>query len=380
MHALDLRAPAEVFVPRRAHSDLTEQRLRDYRPEVLGPVKALARRHTRLADLASSFPALLFALAHPREGTDPEPAIRAVIAGETLGQAARLAGVPLWLRRAGPKLFTAPLPALPDTTFLRRTIVNHLPRHAQQSASWFEIISAAAREGTDEFAVWCARHLARSRQKKLVHRLRLLSLWAWYSAQPDARGHALIERPFESNLTVASAIMSAEKWQIEVMLHLDLGGATIDDNWVAPAIVDGYEFKPLRNERAIRKEAREMQNCLRTYGYAVLMGRVRLWSVRKDGARVATLSLGRSSSLPLVSITEMKGVRNKAVPHEMLRAAQRWLFTHMLPEAEPQNAQFPAVELSRDSWTALWKPYWLAKQRVPDWLPLTPSRGAFGRL
>ncbi|BBB97389.1 hypothetical protein M2212_004356 [Bradyrhizobium elkanii] len=60
-----------LVVSRReaTRSVLLERQLRRYHPHVQGKVRALAMRHTRLADLAASFPALLFALAVPRAGS-----------------------------------------------------------------------------------------------------------------------------------------------------------------------------------------------------------------------------------------------------------------------------------------------------------------------
>lgn len=376
MFALETRAPVQIFAPHAAHHKSTERMLRQYRPEVRGPVKALARRHRSLADLAMSFPALLFALAHPCKGVDPEPAIRAVVAGETLERAAQLAHVPMWLRRLAPRMFSATLPVLPDNAFLRRTIVNFLPRRARDSRLWFETVAAAARDGTDVFAVWCARQFVRYAQRKFFERLRLLSLWAWYSAHGETKGHALIEHRFHPEMTVTHALWAARRWQIELELHLDLGHAPVDDMWFAPATVDGYDFVPLRSEADIRAEAQAMHNCLRTYGFSVANGTTRLWSVRKDGARLATLSVKRARSL-FVCVSDVKGPRNEPVPDEVLLAVQRWSFTHALWRA---NSTRNRAALSYESWRALFRPYWLDKRRIPHWLPLTPSRSVIAVL
>jgi hypothetical protein len=379
MDALDLRAPAEVFAPSRVRSDLTEQRLREFRPEIRGPVKALARRHRNLADLAVSFPAALFALAHPRKGFDPEPAIRAVVAGEPLDVVAGFAGTPRWLRHVEPRLLTAGLPALADSPFLRRTIVNHLPRKAKHAAFWFATVSAAARDGTEEFAVWCARQLSHGREKDLTKRLHLLALWAWYSAHPDTRGYALIEQAFDPSVTLKGAIVRAERWQLELELHLYLAGCAVDDPWFTAATVEGYDFVPLRTEGEIRAEAQAMQNCLRTYGYSIASGGTRLWSIRRDGTRVATLSAKRTPQR-FVCIAEVKAAQNKPAPDEVLHAVQRWFFTQAQWQVPPRNGKLPRITWSHDSWRVLWRPYWLAKRRIPQWLPLTPSRNAFARL
>jgi hypothetical protein len=36
--------------------------------------------------------------------------------------------------------------------------------------------------------------------------------------------------------------------------------------------------------------------------------------------------------------------------------------------------------LDRTTLLSLWRPYWLAKRRIPKWLPLAPSRRALAAL
>jgi hypothetical protein len=38
------------------------------------------------------------------------------------------------------------------------------------------------------------------------------------------------------------------------------------------------------------------------------------------------------------------------------------------------------MPLDRETWVSLWRPYWLAKRRIPDWLPIAPSREALEAL
>src|SRR6185436_7217767 len=91
-------------------------------------VRRLALRHSRLADLAVSFPALLGALAVPREGFKPEPVIARIVSGAPLAELARAADVALWLRKLAPPLLPRAIPKLPDSHDFRRQILNHLPR------------------------------------------------------------------------------------------------------------------------------------------------------------------------------------------------------------------------------------------------------------
>jgi hypothetical protein len=272
-------------------------------------------------------------------------------------------------------MFARALPVLPDSALLRRTIVNHLPRKAKDATVWFETVAAAARNGTEEFAIWCARHLAHGDDKDLTARLHLLALWVWYSEHGGTDGHTLIEHRFHPSITVRGALAHAKAWQTELDLHFELGHVPVEDMWFAPATVDGYDFVPLRTEQDIRDEAQAMQNCLRTYGYSVATGGARLWSIRKNGVRVATLGAKRNQQ-KFVCIAEIKTAHNKPAPADVLQAAQRWFMTCALWDVVPANAKVPRWAWSRASWTSLWRPYWLAKRRIPAWLPLGPSRRA----
>ena len=65
------RVRKRTSLPNITHVQLVQRRLRRYAPPFRPHVHTLANRHPRLADLAVSFPALLFALAAPRPGFDP---------------------------------------------------------------------------------------------------------------------------------------------------------------------------------------------------------------------------------------------------------------------------------------------------------------------
>ncbi len=92
----------------------------------------MAARHSRVADLALSFPMLLFALAVPRRGLDPDCAIRHTIDGAPLSEVAAAADVPLWLRKLPPEAASRALVKLPDSPTFHLNIANHLtlPRSA----------------------------------------------------------------------------------------------------------------------------------------------------------------------------------------------------------------------------------------------------------
>src|SRR5262245_47879558 len=362
-----------------ARAKLVERRLRGFRPNVQPAVRRVARRHSRLADLAVSFPALLLALAVPRAGFNPEPVIAQVIAGAPLAELAQAADVALWLRKFTPEMLPRALPRLPDSHDFRRKIANHLPRTAKLAPAWLEAVANATSWCDESFAIWVARAMVQWGKPRVPYELRLVCLWAWFSARPDTLAYRLIEKPWTPFMQWTGAVDAANSWQVALDLYLEVGDEIIADTWTEPGTVDGYEFVPLRTFADITEEARAMRNCLRTYGYGLVHNHSRLWSVRKDGRRIATLEIASGRGDPLPCVCELRAAGNKNVPIDVAWAARRWLHMHDLPRVDTKSID-QELPLNREIWNALWKPYWLAKRRFPEWLPLAPSRAALRAL
>lgn len=348
-----------------------------YRPELQSAARALHERHTRLAELGASFPALFVALACPRPGFDAAPVVEKVIGGAPLAALAAEAGVPLWLRKARPELFSGPIPALPDSLHLRRRIANHLPRNQGCARHWFAAVATAARLAHDPFALWCARLCADDPAGLDMKRLHLLCLWAWFGTEQSGRARALIERPWTDEMELKAAVDAAEAWITAMSLVLELGDEPIEDTWLKPGNVNGFDFRPLRTAEEIAEEAKAMRNCLRTYGRRLAQDHCRLWSVQRREQRVATLCVGWRGTDPLPTIWDLELSRNRGAPELIWLAARKWLNGQDLMHLSNwKMVRRCAARLDRKVWLSLWRPYWLAKGRIPAWLPLGPSREA----
>jgi hypothetical protein len=363
-----------------ARATMVERQLRRYQPRFQRTVRALACRHSRIEDLAASFPALLFALAVPRSGLDPEPALARVIEGLSLAEAAMAADLPMWLRRLPPEAFARPLKRLPDGDLFRRRIANHLPESPKLASTWLHVVGEVAELAHETAAVWIARELVREPRRVNPARLKLISLWLWFSVHPATLGNDLIDRPWTPAMRIGQALAAADDWRTNVELHVHLGTRLRFDMWLQEGHVAGYDFLPLDSVRAIVDEARAMRNCLRTYGFNLAHNRSRLWSVRKDGKRIATLRIGSQTADPLPSILELEGAGNAAVERDLWWAAHQWLQTQDLSQVDMRQRGWRTAPLDRATWLSLWRPYWLAKRRIPQWLPLAPSRGAIRAL
>jgi hypothetical protein len=333
-------------------------------------------RHSRVADLAVSFPALLFALAVPRPGLDPARAIEGAIEGVSLAKVAAAADVPMWLRRLPPEAFSRPIARLPDGEVFRRQIANHLPRSRKVAPIWLQAVEEIANLAHEAIAVWIAAEIARENRGMKLNRLRLVGLWAWFSGQPDTLGCSIIQRYWTPDMQVGSAFDAADDWLVNIRLRVSLGCEPITDVWLKPARVAGYDFLPLTSVSEITEEAAAMRNCVRDYGYHLAHNRSRLWSMRRDGQRVATLSVASGYREPLPNIVELTAAGNAEAPLDVWWAARQWLHMHDLPQVDTKRRDWGTVPLDRATWISLWRPYWLAKRRIPEWLPLAPSRAA----
>jgi hypothetical protein len=374
---------SHLLAPRReaGRTDLRERRLSRFHPRYRDVVRVLAQRHPRIADLAASFPALLFALAAPRPGLDVVPALSCVIEGRPLAEAAAAAELPMWLRKLPPEAFARPIPRLFDGELFRRQIANHLPRSPKRAPAWLQVVADMSEFSHEQAAIWIAREFVRDAPRRVnVARLRLIGLWAWFSIQPATFGHGLIDRPWTPDMRVDAALEAADNWRTMIELHVNLGRDPFPDIWLQPGRVSGYDFLPLNSIAAITEEADAMQNCLRTYGYSLAHNWARLWSVRQNGKRIATLRVAIANRDPLPRIVELKGAGNTQVPRELWLTARQWLHTHDLLQIDMGRRPEDTAPLDRASWLSLWRPYWLAKRRIPQWLPIAPLRAALQAL
>jgi hypothetical protein len=190
----------------------------------------------------------------------------------------------------------------------------------------------------------------------------------------------MIQRPWTPDMRMGSALGAADDWLMNIGLRVNLGREPIADVWLRPARVAGYDFRPLTSVSEVAEEAAAMRNCLCSYGDRLAHNHSRLWSMRRDAQRVATLSVALRYRDPLPSIVELKAVGNAEAPLEVWWAARQWLHMHDLTQVDTKRRAWGAVPLDRATWISLWRPYWLAKRRIPEWLPLAPTRAALEAL
>lgn len=360
-----------------------ETRLARFGGAVRTRATALASRHPWIADLALSFPALLVALAWPRRGQNAREAQHLIVAGAPLAAAALQVDLPIWTRALPPEAFHAPVPPLPDTLDVRRQILNHVPKSWNKAPNWLENVSLGYSWGDADLAIWCAREapprLKRRRgwRKRYADNRRLVCLWAWFTQRPDELASALSETRWTPAMQWKAAQDAAIAWRERVCARLYLGDEGVADTWLKDAVVGGYSFTALTTLADIHAEGEQMQHCVGGYGASIACNQTRIFSVRRDGARIATLALEPAhGGSPFPNIVELSGPRNAQVDIDVWLAARRWLHEQDQSIASAERITYRSAQLNGRAWRALWRPYWLAKRRIPRELSLTASEDA----
>lgn len=254
------------------------------------------------------------------------------------------------------------------------------PKSPAAAQDRIELAWGSDGDAHDTAAIWIAKEICRQKGKAELDRLRLVGLWAWFSGQPETLAHEMIQKPWTPSMRLGSALDAANEWLTTIDVHVNLGREPIDDLWLQAARIAGYDFLPLASGADIVEEAAAMKNCLRTYGDDLAHNCSRLWSMRKEGRRVATLLVASGRGDPLLNVVELRAADNKEVSPEVSWAARQWVHMHDLVRIDTKRRKWGTAPLDRATWMAFWRPYWLAKRRIPDWLPLSPSRTAFGAL
>jgi hypothetical protein len=311
---------------RRGTRPARERRLSAFEPGVRRTVAALAARAGELEDLAETFPALLHALASghaPAAAIDG--AITGIMAGATLRSTAECIGLPWWTRRLPAGALRRKLVGLPDGEAFGLHIANHVPQNTAACVAWLDRIAYAAEVLGPAFALWVARHLRGTTPAAGQEGMVWLTAWAWHSSRPDTLGHRLMRRPWSSTLGYRRASDEVVVWRGRVAM---IGPTTAGTRgcWREAGEAHGYTFVPIEGIEAFVEEAEVMGNCLDQYHAQLEGGTRRVYSIRREGQRIAVLELGpHPTEISAPQILQLRGPRNRSVEEPIWRAAYAWL-------------------------------------------------------
>lgn len=306
-------------------------------------------------DLADSFPALLFALA-TGYGTvrRRQSAFECVVAGQPLKQAAALLDLPLWLRRLPAQAFAQPLPLLPSDDEFTAAIINRVPDTSREATIWFERVVIAYRLVGRDFALWTVREPRLLPPHTSDEDLQWLLAWAWSSQNPGFAGYDLMRGAWSPVIGWKRARDEVAIWKKRIDLIGALAGGP-RDSWFGDTSLLGFDIVALRTVHDYVAESVAMENCLDQYAAHLAYGRVRIFSVRKDGRPIADVEVTiKADDQTLPCISQIRGPRNRRAPPVVWQAVHAWLGGQPFRalDTSPTSAQ-----ATRDAFRQFWQPY-----------------------
>lgn len=351
---------ASVRVPVRAENQLAtlhvaEGAVERFNEAYREDIRALTRSSPAIADLALTFPGLLFALAsgYGSQGAR-DRCLSAVRAGLPLKQASGILNVPFWLRRLPAEAFTAPLAELPAGGDFAKRIINHVPAESWKASGWLDRVLLVRDLGGDDLALWMASRAKAVPRFRDTNRLILLCAWAWFSDRPDTFGASLVRQPFDASLGLRKALDEAETWKKRVELAMALGDG-VRDTWYEAGSAKGYDFVPLSKLEDFLAEAKHMDNCLDQFAAQVLQRNTRVFSIRKRGKPVADLEIAPHDEDPgMPRIEQLRGPGNRRAAPGVWQAVFTWLSQQPSRQLTVSRTQTAAA---RSIGRRLWQPY-----------------------
>lgn len=343
-------------------------------------IRRLAQTSHRVADLAVTYPAALYALAS-RHGT-PKRRARAldlIEAGAQLRDVAAALDLPLWLRRLPPEAFTGKLGAFPRSDIFARRIANHLPTASEHSAFWLQSILFGARAADETFALWLAQQRVFVEPGNPEELFGIMAAYAAISTGPPSRAKSLVVVSWRPEMALDTAVCAAKSWLNRMRLVIQLPEGALTDSWLMAGDARGYDFIPLLDEGAILAEASAMQNCADQYADRLARDKCRLFSIRRRGVRIATLEIGpHPREAGVLAIAQLKARHNLPVTAEVWQAAHTWLGMQKDLKRATIGAT-PDRPLDTDVWKRLLADYRSRKCGAP-WLPEHASKDTFAAI
>ena len=340
-------------------------------------IRRLVRSSSRIADLTSTFPGILYVLGARRVAVDARlNAISLIENGSQLKLVARALELPMWLRRLPPEAFEALPLSVPKSEGFGRRIASRLPAHANESAFWLASVMFAERACHEDFAIWFAKQNVFATDGDAEKLIAIVAAYAWYSGQPETAAHKLIVVPWRPEIAFDTALCAAKSWFNRVRLVLQLPPGVVTDPWLKPGSCNGYTFEPLMDHAAILAEAQAMQNCADQYSERIARDKCRLYSVRRNGARLATLEVGpHQRETGVLAINQLKARHNMPASTDVWQAAYSWM------ASQPVLKRIPAIssaerDFDQSAWYRLMQPYRYARAGAP-WFDQEASAAMF---
>jgi len=222
-------------------------------------------------------------------------------------------------------------------------IISLMPDSLPRMRVWLRAVYGAHHRAGSDFAEWTARHASQipCQSENELHSF-LNDTADWVRASHGSDGHQLVVRPFKPTMSLRTVTKLSAEWHETVASNLTGPQHTFPAPWFPAAKVKGVEIIPIDNSADLYREGASMHHCVGTYAEEVRAGRYYVYSICRDGERLATAGLILIGDR--VRLHEIRGPCNAAVPKQITAIVQRWLGAQAPYGAERQNPRLWDVD------------------------------------
>jgi hypothetical protein len=214
-------------------------------------------------------------------------------------------------------------------------LLSFMPDTTPQQLIWLRVVDWACRKIDADFGAWAARHVAEipGRSHREVGGF-LANISDWATAEAGSPGHEFVTRPFTPSMSLKTATSLSAEWHEAVANNLAGPNAAFPPAWLPAAKIGNTEIVPIEDAATLYREGSAMHHCVGTYYERVQSGELYVYSMQRDGERVATLALGRYDGE--VYLDQIRGACNIEPPKEIIATVRRWLHAkkHSRPPAD----------------------------------------------
>jgi PcfJ-like protein len=202
--------------------------------------------------------------------------------------------------------------------------LNFLPATTPKQHIWLPVVNWAFHKVNADFARWAAKHVPEipGRRDQEVGSF-IADLADWVCAEGPSLQFVI--RPFQSTMSLKTVTTLSAEWHEAVAAGMDGPAAAFQSPWYPATKIGDYDIVPIDKSAALYREGAAMHHCVGTYTDAVQSGSLYVYSVHRDGQRVATLALARDPSSTKARLAQLRGSCNAEPPKAVTLAVQRWL-------------------------------------------------------
>jgi PcfJ-like protein len=239
--------------------------------------------------------------------------------GARLRDAAAVMRIPMALRRVKPGAAH-----LAVACHHPEWVISYMPDSLPRMRIWLRAVHHAHLRAGPDFAEWTAGHASQipvGSENELLSFLHDTADWVRASHGND--GHQFVVRPFKPTMSLRTVTKLSAEWHEAVASNLTGPQHTFPAPWFPAATVNGVEIIPIDNSADLYREGAFMHHCIGTYAENVRRGIYYVYSIRRDGERVATAGLVFHGARAILQ--ELRGPCNTPAPKQITAIVERWL-------------------------------------------------------